>query len=467
MVNLTAVDAAIILLYVAGTLWVGFRAARRENTEDDFLLAGRTLTLPMFVATLVSTWYGGILGVGEFTYRYGISNWFVFGVPYYVFGLIFALVLAKRIRATNFATIPDQLQRWYGAPTAVAGGALTFILTLPAAYALMLGFLAHALLGIPLDTSVVIVTILSVVVLVGGGFRSTVAVNILQFVLMYAGFALMFVFAYSKFGGFGFVAANVPPQHLTLTGGNSWQYIIVWFFIALWTLVDPSFHQRCYAAKDERTARNGILTSVAFWFLFDFLTTSTGLFARAAVPSLAEPSLSYIALAETTLPSVAKGLFYVALIATVMSTLSSMSLIAGITFGRDIVGRLQARGGIPQESKKWTAVGLVVSSLLSIALAILFPSVVTLWYLIGTAVIPGLLIPVVASYIPALRIGGAYALAAMLGGWGVSTGSLIWGETHIVNGAPHYWFSIEPMYPGLAVAILFWVMGRIRSNARA
>ena len=47
----------------------------------EYLVMGRTLALPAFVATLVSTWYGGVLGVGEYSYRYGISNWLVFGLP--------------------------------------------------------------------------------------------------------------------------------------------------------------------------------------------------------------------------------------------------------------------------------------------------------------------------------------------------------------------------------------------------
>ncbi|HEX9829370.1 MAG TPA: hypothetical protein VGB10_04085, partial [Bacteroidota bacterium] len=79
MVNLSPIDSALILLYFAAVVYVGFRAARRQKSDtDEFLLAGRTLTLPMFVATLVSTWYGGILGVGEFSYNFGISNWVVF-----------------------------------------------------------------------------------------------------------------------------------------------------------------------------------------------------------------------------------------------------------------------------------------------------------------------------------------------------------------------------------------------------
>ena len=67
----------------------------------------RSLTL--FVATLVSTWYGGILGVGEFYYRWnillGYSN------PYF-FASIFALFLQKS--HDKFLSIPDKLASSYG-----------------------------------------------------------------------------------------------------------------------------------------------------------------------------------------------------------------------------------------------------------------------------------------------------------------------------------------------------------------
>src|SRR5437016_3497635 len=111
MVHLSLADTIIILLYFAVVLYVGIRSARRTSaTDEDFLLAGRSLTLPIFVMTLVSTWYGGILGVGEFSYRFGISNWAVQGVPYYIFAAIFAFFLAKKVRATNLYSIPDKLE---------------------------------------------------------------------------------------------------------------------------------------------------------------------------------------------------------------------------------------------------------------------------------------------------------------------------------------------------------------------
>lgn len=461
VVHFDTIDSVLVLTYFALVVFIGFRASRKsKNDSEDFLLAGRTLTLPMFVATLVSTWYGGILGVGEFSYNYGISNWVVFGVPYYIFALAFALFLAKRVRATSLFTVPDKLEQAYDRKTALLGSVLTFFLVTPAAYVLMLGVLVQLVFGLDLTTSILLTTFLTLCYLYSGGFRSDVWVNAFEFVMMFLGFALILPFAWSKFGGFEFIRANVPPLHLTWHGGNSWQFISVWFFIALWTLVDPAFHQRCYAAKDEKTAQRGILVSILFWFCFDFLTSMTGLYARAALPELKEPMFSYPMLAELTLPSVAKGLFYIGMLATIMSTLSSLSLISAITVGKDIVGRIVQAEDKFAVVKKWTNIGLVLSGVLSVALALMVPSVVRIWYTVGTCIVPGLLVPLLASYFDKLRIPARFAFTAMLAGWGVSTLSLLYGHLNAMSQAPQYLLGIEPMYPGLTVSLLVWAAGK-------
>ncbi len=71
-------DLAVVLTYLAATVFLGARSARRPaEAQWDFLLAGRALSLPAFVMTLGATWYGGVLGVGEYSYVHGISNWLV------------------------------------------------------------------------------------------------------------------------------------------------------------------------------------------------------------------------------------------------------------------------------------------------------------------------------------------------------------------------------------------------------
>ncbi len=461
MVHLGLPDLIIILVYFGAVVFIGFRAGRHgTGGAVDFLLAGRTLTLPIFVATLVSTWYGGILGVGEFSYRYGISNWIVLGVPYYIFAALFALFLAKRIRSTNLLTIPDKLEASYGRPTALVGSVLAFILVTPAAYVLMLGILAQLIFGLDLATSVVITTIVTLSYLYTGGFRSDVWANVFEFIMMFVGFGLMLPFAVSKFGGFSFIEANVPALHLSWHGGNSWQYITVWFFIALWTLVDPAFHQRCYAAKDGKTAQRGIFVSIVFWFCFDFLTSMTGLYARAALPDLSEPMFSYPMLAEITLPVVAKGFFYVGMLATIMSSLSSLMFISAATIGNDIAGRLSRLENRERATERWTKLGLIIGGLFAVVLALIVPSVVNIWYTVGTTIIPGLLVPLLASYFKRLTISSRTALAAMVSGWALSTGSLVWGQLHEVNGQPSYWLGIEPMYPGLVASVMVWGIGK-------
>ena len=68
----------VILFLTALAVWYGERRKNQQMSEKnnvlDLLLLGRQLTLPLFVANLVSTWYGGILGVTQISFESGIYN---------------------------------------------------------------------------------------------------------------------------------------------------------------------------------------------------------------------------------------------------------------------------------------------------------------------------------------------------------------------------------------------------------
>ncbi len=458
MITLAPVDQIIIIGYFVAVIAIGFLTVKRTTDAVDFLLAGRSLTLPVFVMTLVSTWYGGILGVGEFSYRYGISNWFLQGAPYYVFATIFAFLLAKRVRASSFTTIPEKLFEAYDRKTSLLGAFLTFVLTTPAPYIVMLAVLIQLVSGWSFVACVVIGTVATTVYLGAGGFRSDVNTDIFEFFLMFVGFGVIVPFAYMKFGGVEFITKNVPVLHLAWNGGNSIQFVIVWFFIALWTLVDPSFHQRCYAAKSGEVAQKGILISIIFWFVFDAMTATAGLYARAALPALTQPVMAYPLLAELTLPPIAKGMFYVGMLATIMSTLNTLTFVSATSIGQDIVWRMRGETdkGNVNRYIRW---GLLATAILSIALSILIPSVIQLWYTIGTIIIPGLLIPLVTSYFERWKAPTRFAFLSMLFGWVVSMAWLLIGWSHKLGSSEYYPMGIEPMYPGVVASFLFWGAG--------
>lgn len=466
MISLAAIDFILIAAYFGAILVIGFLASRRHADASDFLLAGRSLTLPLFVMTLVSTWYGGILGVGEFSYLYGISNWFVQGVPYYVFAMLFAFLLAKRIRDTNLTTIPDKLHLAYDRRTAVLGGFLTFLLTTPAPYILMLAILLQLLTGWSLLLCVVLGTLATTAYLFSGGFRADIHTDVFEFLLMFAGFAVILPYAFTMFGGVQFIRQNVPATHLTWHGGNSAQFIVVWFLIALWTLVDPAFHQRCYAAKSGKVAQRGILVSIGFWFVFDAMTATAGLYARAAVPDLANPVMAFPMLAEITLPPVAKGLFYIGMLATIMSSLNTLAFVSATSLGRDVLWRM--RGELDERNvNRYTRWALCVVGVISMALALVIPSVVRLWYTIGTVIVPGLLVPLVTAYFDVLKPSAKVAYTAMVSGWLVSLIWLVLGWSQHLGSSGHYPFGIEPMFPGLVVSVLIWGAGRTGKHTSA
>ncbi len=116
---------------------------------------------------------------------------------------------------------------------------------------------------------------------------------------------------------------------------------------------------------------------------------------------------------------------------------------------------------------RFTKLGLLLTGSLAVVLALSIPSVVQLWYTIGTAIIPGLIVPVVASSVPRLSMKPNAAFWAMLLGVTTSTAWLVVGFIDRDGGSPAYPLAIEPMYPGLVVSILVWLVGRLAATSHA
>lgn len=448
-------DYALLILYVVGLLVLGFSSRLRANSSAaEVVLAGRTLTTPAFVASLVSTWYGGILGIGEYSYTYGLANWFVFGLPYYVAAALFAFFLARKARESEVLTIPERLYRTYGQPAALAGAIIVYLMTLPGAYVLIIGLLCETLFGWPLWTGVVGGTLFSIVYLYSGGFRSVVRTDIIQTVLMFLGFIALFGYLVGRYGGYSYLEANLPPTHLSWHGGQAVWSIAIWYVIALSTLIEPAFFQRCYAAKTPATARNGIFISIACWALFDFLTTSCGLYARALLPALDHPASSFPALAQQILPVGVLGLFVLALLTTAQSTVDSYLFISATTLSHDILGRW--RSLTAKQVRTYLHLGLLLSAVLAMGFVLIFRSVVDIWYAFGSVGTPALLVPVFFSFVGRRRMSGRLAIISIFLSGSVS---LLWYLSQYASADRHFLLGLPPIFPGLLVSLTLWAWG--------
>jgi SSS family solute:Na+ symporter len=448
---LSWIDRGILLAYLAGTLYLGLRRPRLSKDDASaYLLAGRGLTLPAFVATTVSSWYGGILGVGEYSYRYGLSNWLVFGVPYYVGAGLFALLLSRRARRAATLTLPERLEQCYGRAAGKLSAGVIVVTTLPAAYLLTLGVLTRTAFGLPLWLAVGAATLFSVVYVWRGGFASVVRTDVLQVLLMFGGFGLLLALLLGRHGLEPLSA--LPETHYSWHGGIGVAGILVWYVIALGTLAEPAFFQRCLAAKTPQVARRGLFLSIGLWMLFDAMTTTCGLYARALLPELGagQAAEAFPRLALAVLPVGVLGLFFTGLFATVMSTVDSYLFIVASTVAKD----LRAQGD-EASLRRATRGSLVVAGAAAAGLALLSGSVVELWKAFGSLGAGSLIVPVMGAYFPRLRLRPRAALLAM---GGSALLILLWIAGRRLELAPFTW--VEAIYVGLGWSLLVLLLDR-------
>ncbi len=452
---LSPIDIIIIIAFLAFTLFQGIRLSKKAEKPVDYLLGGRALTLPAFVATTVSTWYGGILGVGEYAWEYGISNWIVFGVPYYVGALLFALVMSKRARNGESLTIPHRFESHYGKRAALCSGILIFLTTVPGAYVLMMGTLCSVSFGLSVTIGIVLTALFVVIYLWRGGFKAVVKTDAIQFALMFGGF--IFLTSWLLVGYGLEPLQNLPETHLQLTGGQSFASIIVWYVIALSTLAEPNFFQRAFAAKTPQIARNGLLISIGCWCFFDMMTTLCGLYARALLPDLQNPVQAFPDLAITVLPTGLIGLFFAGLFATVLSSLDSGLFTAATTLGRDLWPK-RTENSLHDATK--TRIGLIIGAVLAAAIAISAGSVIKIWKIFGSVSAASLLIPILGTYYAPFKMSHKGAVVLMILG---SISTVAWvAASQLFDFCP----KIEPLFIGAAVSILCFAVDKVISKCK-
>ena len=360
------VDWLILVAYLLGTLVLGLWLARRNQSEDDYFVAGRSLNgwlagasmaattfsidTPLYVAGLVGT--RGLAGNWE---------WWSFGLAHVAMAVVFA-PLWRRSGVMTDAAFTEL--RYGGAPAAWLRGIKAFLLALPVncigiGYAFLamrkvveaLGIVSNrpvaAVGGLP-DT-VLLLAVVAVMVLVytvAGGLWAVVVTDFVQLLLALVGAAAVAWAAIHAAGGMEAMLNQIAelgrPELLSLTpwrwtdGGLDWiggAGISVATFVAYLSIQWWSFRrsdgggefiQRMLATKDERQATlAGWVFLVVNYLLRSWMWVVVALAAMVLLPAQSDWELSYPTLAVTYLPPVVLGLVVVSLVAAFMSTVST------------------------------------------------------------------------------------------------------------------------------------------------
>src|SRR5215467_8656696 len=119
LVKLSGVDLAIVVIYFALVLAIGFYLKRFATTGEDFFMAGREMTSWVAGLAFVSANLGSLelLGWAGSAYQYGIlaAHWYWIGaIPAMVF---LGIVMMPFYYISKTHSVPGYLQLRFGEPT--------------------------------------------------------------------------------------------------------------------------------------------------------------------------------------------------------------------------------------------------------------------------------------------------------------------------------------------------------------
>ena len=306
LVRLSGADLAIVAIYFALVLAIGFYLKRFANTGEDFFLAGREMTAWVAGLAFVSANLGSLelLGWAGSAYQYGImaAHWYWIGaIPAMVF---LGLVMMPFYYICKTHSVPGYLKLRYG-PEASGLSAITFaVMTI-----LMSGVNMYAMavvmkvvLGWNINLSIWVSSLTVGIYVAAGGLFSAIFNEVLQFFLIWFGALLIPILGFIETGGWnGMVARihqNFPGQDFTHMWrpmssatnnpmGMYWVGIV--FGLAMvqsmgyWT-TDFLVVQRVLSAKDIRSAKMAPIIGSFFKMAVPLIVIFPGLLARAVLP---------------------------------------------------------------------------------------------------------------------------------------------------------------------------------------
>ncbi|MFC9477553.1 sodium:solute symporter [Streptomyces griseus] len=453
-----AVDYAVIVVYLAGMLAMGWWGMRRAKSKSEFLVAGRRLGPGMYSGTMAAIVLGGastIGGVG-LGYQYGLSGaWMVFTIGLGLLAL--SVFFSARIARLKVYTVSEMLDLRYGGRAGIISGVVMW------AYTLMLAVtstIAYAtIFDVLFDVNRTVAIVLGGAIVVAystlGGMWSITLTDMVQFVVKTIGVLLLLLpIAVVKAGGFSEMKAQLPTEYfdpLGIGGETIFTYVLIYTF---GMLIGQDIWQRVFTARSDTTARWGGTVAGTYCLVYAIAGAVIGTAAKVMYPNLASADAAFATIVKDELPVGVRGLVLAAALAAVMST-SSGALIACATVAnndiwsrlRGVVGGGGAAGDEPHDEVKGNRAFILIMGVAVILIAIALNDVVEALTVAYNLLVGGLLVPIIGGLL--WRRGtAAGALSAVCVG-GVAVVGLMWHYGILAN---------QPIYYGLLASLAVYVV---------
>jgi SSS family solute:Na+ symporter len=480
--TLSALDVGIVVVYLAAIIAMSFVLARRQQTGEDYFLAGRSMRGGTLAISILANQASAVSLVGAPAFvalrEGGGLRWLQYELALPLAMLILIVVFLPALRSVPGSSIYAYAEQRFGRPTrqALAG---SFLLS----RGLSLGVILYAsalvvstALGWPVTWSILAIGIFSVAYTSLGGLAADIWSDVAQFILLWVGtlVAAAYVFVH---GGRDVLAAiplsRAEPLIMNASGLRDGTTFAFWpmlfgglFLYLSYYGCDQSQAQRLLAARSDDDAKralvwNGllrfplVLTYCLFGLLLAGLLRVDASFAQQMATRPADSLVPTFMMGY--LPSGLRGLLLAAILAAAMSSIdSALNSLAAVT--------LEDVAGIPPERQSvWlsrgTSLGWGVFAVVSgLVFARSGSGVLETINLIGSAFY-GPVLAIFTLGVVAPRLTGRAALSGLLTGL-VANVAL----SRLVPGMSWLWWNPAGFFVACSVALL---VGRIAPHVTA
>ncbi len=342
---------AFVILYLLGTIAVGWWASKKVKTTADFVVAGRNLPLLVVACSLFATWFGSetVMGASaEFTEK-GILGVIEdpFGSALCLF--LVGLLVARPLYRLNMLTFSDYFAKRFSRTSEVVS-AFFMIPSYFSWIAAQLVAMSIILTAIDPEISrvegVLLCSVSVVIYTFVGGMWSVSITDLVQTVLIIIGLGALAVELFAEAGGPSAVAAAAPEGFFNFFPEKkpaAWlEYMAAWITIGLGSIPQQDVFQRVMSAKSEKTAVQASFLSAFMYLTVAFLPLCIAFIGgKILFPELlGEGRDPQMLLPSMVLQKFGLGmqiLFFGALLSAILSTASGAILAPATVVGENLV----------------------------------------------------------------------------------------------------------------------------------
>ncbi|MDS1269039.1 sodium:solute symporter family protein [Lipingzhangella sp. LS1_29] len=416
-----AVHLSILAGYLLVMVAIAVAITRRGKIKsgDDFMFAGRSLSRPVLVGTLLATWVGSgtIVGGANFVYSHGPLAGMIFfaGGPV---GILVLYLIARRVRRASRYTLPELLEVRFGSGVRTAAALVTILAYLGIAASQFMGGGYVLSLITPLDATeaTILVAVIVTLLTISGGLFSVAYTDFLSTLVIVGALIVSVPVVFAAVGGVDAYWSELPQQATTVTGGLSWIQLLGFFLpTLLLILADQNMYQRLTAAKDENQARSAALGMFGASFAVYIPVTLLASAAMILLPQI-DADMAILGLAaEGHVPVLIGGLILACAAAFVITTGSSYMLSCASNLTYDLYARFLRSDSTDAQRLRVQRGAVLAVAVIAFVLGMFFPTVLDL-QLYSYTVYGAAMVPTVFAVLFWKRATPAGAFAALIAG---------------------------------------------------